>query len=324
MLYVQIAAGFVLLFFGAESMVRGAVAVARWFEVSTMVIGMTVIAFGTSAPELIVALDAAVAGSPGIALGNVVGSNIANVLLILGVAGLLVPIAVNRTGFYHDSAVLLGGSLLFAALCLMGVIGLWSGVALLAAFAVFIGYTFWRETHGLNPAAGNIEKEVEEKQAPGAQWLAWVLVVAGLGALLWGADMLVDGGVSIARVFGVPEEVLGLTLIALGTSLPELAASVVAAYRGHFDVALGNVLGSNLFNILGIAGTVAVVTPLPVPDQILRFDLWIMVAVSVVIIPLLSSGWRLDRGEAALLLAAYIGYIGCQAYGVQTLLDLIA
>ena len=323
MMYVQIFAGFVLLLAGAEVMVRGAVAVARRLGISNLVIGMTVVAFGTSAPELVVSLDAALSGAPAMTLGNLVGSNIANVLLVLGVAGLLAPIAVERRGFTHDSAMLLAGSVLFAAFCVLGVIGLASGLALLAAFFLFLAYTYWRATGGRDSVAEKVAEEVAAQQeTSGGLWLGWLMFAGGLAAIIYGADILVDGGVAAARAAGVSEEVIGLTLIAFGTSLPELAASAVAAYRGHADVALGNVLGSNLFNVLGVAGTVAVVTPLPVPQQIVAFDLWVMLAATVVLIPALKSGWRLDRAEAGAFLLAYATYIGVQAYGVSALLPI--
>ncbi len=321
MLYLQIIAGFLLLMGGAEVLVRGSVAVARSFGISTLVIGMTVVALGTSAPELIVALQAALSGAEAMAVGNVVGSNIANVLLVLGVAGMIRPIMVKPRGFYGDSIVLVGGSLLFAGLCWRGVIGLGSGLLLLAAFLAFGAYSYWRETRGHDPAADTIALEVEEMGGlPRSVWAAWLMVAGGLGVLLYGADILVEGGVAVARAAGVSDEVIGLTLIALGTSLPELAASAVAAWRGHVDVALGNVFGSNLFNILGIAGIVAVVAPLPVPPQIAVFDLWVMLATTALLIPFLMSGWRLNRGEAGVLVTLYGAYIGIQAWGVSALL----
>ena len=324
MMYVHILAGFVFLLGGGEVMIRGAVAVSRWFGISTLVIGMTVIALGTSAPELVVGLDAALAGAPALALGNVIGSNIANILLILGVAGLVLPIAINPHGFMVDGAVLIVGSLLFVVVCLFGTITLASGILLLVGFAGFLYYSYWRETKGGDHKAEHMVEEVEEMPGlPKKLWLAWVMLLGGIAAVVYGADLLVEGGITMARAFGVSEEVIGLTLVAIGTSLPELAASVVAAVRGHADVALGNVVGSNIFNILGIAGVVAIVTPLPVPEQIASFDLWIMIAVTILMVPVLRSGWRLGRVKSALFLVVYVAYIGAQAYGVSDLLALV-
>jgi cation:H+ antiporter len=323
MMYVQVLAGFVLLLGGAEVMIRGAVAVSRWFGISTLVIGMTVIALGTSAPELVVGLDAALAGAPALTLGNVVGSNIANILLVLGAAGLVLPIVINPHGFMIDGAVLIAGSLLFVVVCLFGTITLVLGMVLVAGFLGFLYYSYWRETKGGDHAAEHMVEEIEEMPGlPTSLWLAWVMLIGGMAGIIYGADLLVDGGITMARAFGVSEEVIGLTLVAVGTSLPELAASVVAALRGHADVALGNVVGSNIFNLLGVAGVVAVVTPLPVPEQILSFDLWMMIAVTIVLVPVLRSGWRLGRVKSAAFLAVYCAYIGAQAYGVSDLLAL--
>jgi cation:H+ antiporter len=323
MMYLQILGGFILLLGGAEVMIRGAVAVSQWFGISTLVIGMTVIALGTSAPELVVGLDAALAGAPALALGNVVGSNIANILLVLGAAALIKPILINPHGFTGDSAMLVGGSVVFVVICLFGVIAIPSGIVLLIGFAGFLYYSYWRETKGGDDTAGQMVEDIEEMPGlPKSLWLAWVMLLGGIAAVVWGADLLVDGGITLARAFGVTEEVIGLTLVAFGTSLPELAASVVAALRGHSGVALGNVVGSNLFNILGIPGVVALVTTLPVPHQIATFDLWIMIAVTVLLVPVLRRGWRLGRPEAVLFLVAYFAYIGAQTYGVSDLLAL--
>lgn len=323
MMYVQVLAGFVLLLGGAEVMIRGAVAVSRWFGISTLVIGMTVIALGTSAPEFVVGLDAALAGAPALTLGNVVGSNIANILLVLGAAGLVLPIVINPHGFMIDGAVLIAGSLLFVVVCLFGTITLGLGIVLVAGFGGFLYYSYWRETKGGDHAAEHMVEEIEDMPGlPTSLWLAWVMLIGGIAGIIYGADLLVDGGITMARAFGVSEEVIGLTLVAVGTSLPELAASVVAALRGHADVALGNVVGSNIFNLLGVAGVVAVVTPLPVPEQIISFDLWMMIAVTIVLVPVLRSGWRLGRVKSALFLAVYFAYVGAQAYGVSDLVAL--
>ncbi len=323
MMYVQVLAGFVLLLGGAEVMIRGAVAVSRWLGISTLVIGMTVIALGTSAPELVVGLNAALAGAPALTLGNVVGSNIANILLVLGAAGLVLPIVINPHGFMIGGAILIAGSLLFVVVCLFGTITLGLGIVLLAGFGGFLYYSYWRETKGGADAAEHMVEEIEDMPGlPTSLWLAWVMLLGGIAGVIYGADLLVDGGITMARAFGVSEEVIGLTLVAVGTSLPELAASVVAALRGHADVAIGNVVGSNIFNLLGIAGVVAVVTPLPVPEQIISFDLWMMIAVTIVLVPVLRSGWRLGRVKSSVFLAVYCAYIGAQAYGVSDLLAL--
>jgi cation:H+ antiporter len=321
MMYLQVLGGLALLLGGAEFLVRGAVGLAKRMGVSPLVVGMTVVAMGTSAPELVVSLNAALTGAPGIALGNLVGSNIANVLLILGAVGLVMAFAAKPQPRQRDALVLVGSSLLFAVLCWRGTIGLWQGLILLAAFFGFLGHSFWHEIRDDGVEAKERIEEVHELETmAGLAALTWLAVIGGLAAILYGADLLVGGGVALARTYGVPEEVIGLTLIAVGTSLPELAASVVAAVRGHADVALGNVVGSNLFNVLGVVGVVAVTTPLPVAEQIQDFDIWVMLGSTVLVVPLLMGRWRFSVGEGVVFLFAYAAYIGVQLYGVSGLL----
>lgn len=324
MMYVKVAIGFVLLLVAAEFMVRGAVAVAKKFGVSPLVIGMTIVAIGTSAPELVVGLQAGLAGSPGLALGNIVGSNIANVLLILGAAGLIAPVVSKHGSLLRDAVVLIGGSILFAFFCMQGEIGAVSGGILVVGLATFLYLSYKREhNEGGADAELHVEEVDEVGDLPDNTFLVWTALLGGMAGIILGADLLVDGGAKIARQFGVSEEVIGLTLVALGTSLPELAASVVAALRGHADVAIGNVVGSNLFNVLGIGGVVSMVTPLPVSNQIISFDLWVMLGATAIMLPILIWGWRLSKPAAALFLALYVGYIAMQAVGVERVLAAI-
>ena len=324
MMYLQLIAGFVLLLGGAEFLVRGAVALAHRLGVTPLVIGMTVVAFGTSAPELVVCVDAALSGASGIALGNVVGSNVANILLILGASALLMPVAA-ASGMARDNAVLMGGSVLFAGLAWYGTLGLWQGLVLLVAFFGFLGYSYRREVlSDIGAAGAAIDAASQVGGRPMALWLASVLLVGGLAGVIYGADLLVEGGVSVARSLGVSEEVIGLTLIAVGTSLPELAASVVAAVRGHVEMVLGNVIGSNLFNLLGVAGTAAVVAPLAVPDQIREFDLGVMLGATALLIVCLMAGRRIGRPEGMLFLVVYAAYMAIQSYGFPSLMALMA
>ena len=309
MMYVQLFAGFVLLLGGAEFMVRGAVALARRLGISPLVIGMTVIAFGTSAPELVVCVNAALSGAPGIALGNVIGSNTANILLILGAAGVLMPVAAGARGLTGDGWVLVGGSVLFAALCWPATLGPVAGGVLLATFFAFLWYSYRRQAGG-GAAQSPLGQSAEVRGWRRSTLLTWAALLGGIAGVVLGADLLVEGGVAVARTMGVPEEIIGLTLIAIGTSLPELAASVVAALRGHAEVVLGNVIGSNLFNLLGVAGTTALVAPLPVADQIRGFDIWVMLAATAVLFVVLLGKWRIGRPLAALFLVAYVAYIG--------------
>jgi cation:H+ antiporter len=321
MMYLQVIGGFIILVVAAEAMVRGAVILADKMGVSAMVIGMTVIAFGTSAPELMVSLQAALNGSTGLAIGNIVGSNIANVWLILGVSCLVTPILARPDAMKRDVILLMGGSLLFTGFCLEGTLGIVAGLALLVVFGAFLAFSYFRSTDDPDVLKEH-EEELEEleKGLPKSVPLAVFATVAGIAGLAFGADMLVVGGTEIARSFGVSEEVIGLTLFAFGTSLPELAASVVAAYRGHPDVAIGNVIGSNIFNMMLVGGIVAVVIPIPVPAQVLNFDIWVMLIATLMLLPVLLGWMKLNRTYAALFFAIYLGYIGAQAYGVERLL----
>ncbi len=322
MIYLQVIIGFVLLLGGAEFLVRGAVQVSMKLGLSMLLIGMTVVAFGTSAPEFIVSLDAALAGSPGMALGNVVGSNIANILLILGATAVLAPVIVDTRAVIRDGLMVTGASVLFTWLCLSGSIQNLAGGIMVLILMGYLYNSYRRERSGEAASAHLHEREAEEFQdVEMSTWMAWLSLIGGLIAVGLGADQLVTGGSAIARNFGVPEEVIGLTLIAFGTSLPELAASGVAAYRGHTDVAIGNVIGSNLFNILMVAGGVAAIVSLDVPEQLVRFDLWVMMAATLVILTYLALGRRLSRIDGIAFLTVYGLYIASQAVGVDQVLS---
>lgn len=322
-MYIQVLAGFVILVGAAEILVRGAVSLADRFGVSPLVIGMTVVAVGTSAPELVVSLDAIYAGASGLAIGNIVGSNIANVLLILGATCLFKPIVEHPGSSPMDGWILMGGSILFMGLCLYGDLGVLAGSILLVAFFGFLAASYWRDSHDPE-ATEEAENEIGDLQGtPKPLYIALIMVVAGLLGLGFGADLLVDGGVEVARIFGVSEEVIGLTLFALGTSLPELAASLVAAFRGHPAVAIGNVIGSNLFNILGIGGVIGLVAVVPIPAQILSFDLWVMVISTAVLFPVLVMNCRVPRITGVCLLIGYVAYVSAQAYGVENAMALL-
>ena len=318
MTYLSLAAGFVLLFFGGEMVVRGAVALARRFEVSPLVIGLTIVGFGTSLPELLVCLNAALSGAPGIAVGNVIGSNLANMMLILGVAALIYPIAVNPNAVRRDGLVMALVTAIFIAVALGGSAERHEGALMLAVLALYIGLSLWHDAR-VNGGAAQLHRE-EAESVTGLPKLLWpmvVLVVGGFAAVGFGADLLVDGATALARAAGVPDEVIGLTLVAVGTSLPELATSIVAAYRGHADVSIGNVIGSNIFNLFGILGVTALAVPVPFADKIVDFDLWVLGGVTLLLIPLLLTGWRLARGEALVLLALYAAYVACQFWGMS-------
>lgn len=312
--------GLVLLVLGGESLVRGAVQIAGRLGISPLLVGLTVVAFGTSMPELVTSVQASLAGAPGIALGNIVGSNIANVLLILGVAALLCPIAVESRALARD-----GGLGLVAALALLGLGLFWTldrvvGVALLLSLAAYIIFAFRQErvAEGADHGAAYEKAEAFATAQPAGLPLsrplgglpgAILLLLAGLGMIVAGGAVLVDTAVTLARALEVSEEVIGLTIIAVGTSLPELVTSVVAAVRRQADVALGNVLGSNIYNILGIAGATALIAPTEVPPAIANFDAWVMVAAALLLLVVARTGWRVGRREGGVLLACYAAYV---------------
>lgn len=316
----QFVAGFALLLFGAEYLVRGAVSLARRLNVSPMVIGMTIVSYGTTSPELVVSLQAAIDGLPGISVGNVVGSNIANILLILGTSAVIFPIVVSPRALYRDTAMMGGSAVLFTLLALSGMIERWQGALMVAALIAFSLYAFQTERRrGKANDPGDLPEELAEefKDAPKAVWLSLLSVVGGIVSVVAGAKLLVTASVDTARALGVGEEIIGLTIVAVGTSLPELATAVVAALRKHSEVAVGNIVGANIYNLLAIMGLVAVVSPIPVPAQILVFDLWFMLAVTAVLLASLLLRKGVSRLMGACFLAAFAGYTALQYFGVE-------
>ncbi len=289
MTYLMLLAGLLLLLVGGDFLVRGAVACATRLGVSPLVIGLTLVGFGTSMPELVASIQAALIGAPGIAVGNIVGSNIANILLILGLSAVILPIAATRAVLQRDGAMMFGASLLLVAVALSGALERWMGVALIAALAVYTIYSFVRSAR-----SGDAE-EPETPRWPQGLWLSLGVAVAGIAGVVFGADLLVKAAIVIARDFGMSEAVIGLTVVAIGTSLPELVTSVMAAFRRQGDVALGNIIGSNIFNILGIGGATALVTRVPIPAQIIALDVWVMLGSAALLILFAAFG----RGHLA-------------------------
>lgn len=304
--------GLVLLVAGAEALVRGASRVARVLGISPLVIGLTVVAFGTSAPEMAVSVGSALRGEPDIAVGNVVGSNILNVLVILGLAALIAPLTVARKLVRMDVPLMIGVSVLTLLLALDGHLGRLDGALL---FAGIIAYTVHAIVQGRREGAA-VQDEFAAalgEEARGATGVArhLVLVAGGLVLLVIGANWLVDGAVVIARLLGVSELVIGLTIVAAGTSLPEVATSVMAALRRERDIAIGNVVGSNLFNLMAVLGLVALVAPegVRVAASALRFDIPVMIAVAVACLPIFFTGYSIARWEGLLFLAYYVAYV---------------
>lgn len=304
-----IVAGFVVLVFGADWLVKGASRMALSLGMTPLVVGLTVVAFGTSAPELAVSVASAWSGQADLAVGNVVGSNIANILLILGLSALVAPLVVNQQLVRLDVPIMLGASVLFYVLCLDGNIGLWDSVLLVGgiiAYVVFLIRESRREKSDL--VLAQYEEAVE---AGGTLWGDLLWIAAGLVGLVAGAQLLVEGAVSLARHFGVSELMIGLTVLAVGTSLPELATSVVAALRGERDIAVGNVVGSNIFNLLSVIGFTGLVSlgQLPVAPTAMALDIPVMLGVALLCVPIFRSGFVVTRTNGALFILCYVAYL---------------
>jgi cation:H+ antiporter len=298
--YIFLAGGLVGLFVGGEALVRGAVGLAQKMQMSAFLIGLTVVGFGTSMPELLVSVDAALRGVPDIAVGNIVGSNIGNILLIAGLSALVWPIRIAGATLRRDVAVMMAAALVLVPLFWLEPIGRLSGILLVGSLAAYLTIAY------LRPAGEDMPDEI----GPAPKWLVslgWVLV--GLAALAIGARWLVDSAVNIARGLGLSEAFIGLTIVAIGTSLPELATSLVAAFRKQSEIALGNIVGSNVFNILGILGLTAVITPVPVADRFLSFDLPVLIGASLAFAGFLLFRPSIGRVAGLGLLVAYALYV---------------
>ncbi|MBE3638056.1 calcium/sodium antiporter [Mangrovicoccus algicola] len=309
--WVYTGLGLVILLLAGDALVKGAVNLALRLGIPALIVGLTIVAFGTSAPELLISIRAVLDGAPGIALGNVVGSNTANILLVLGIPALIAPILTSQCDTRKTYLGMLAASVLFIVICFLGPITWIHGLVLLAGLALLL----WDQARDARAHRAQGEAAVDEAEdlegadpaMPG--WKVGVWLVLGLIGLPLGANLLVEGAVNIARDFGISETAIGLTLVAVGTSLPELATTVVAAMRRHAEVALGNVIGSNMFNLLGIMGVTGLIRPVPVEAQFLTTDLWVMLGASLLLIPFVLMGRNLTRLAGAGLLALYAGYL---------------
>lgn len=308
---VQLVFGVVGLHFGAEWLVSGSSRLALSFGVKPLIIGLTLVAFGTSAPELTVSMAGALQGAADISVGNVVGSNIANIGLVLGLAALIKPINIDPEVFKRDLPAMLFAALLIAVLPFIGgpvavgdgagfLLDRWKGVILLATLAFIVFLMFRGARGGAEPSQAHSGRR---------RALLVVLTVLGLGALVSGGKLFVDGSVEAAQMLGIPELVIGLTIVAVGTSLPELATSVVAIIRGETAISLGNVVGSNIFNVCGVLGVVTLISPLVIDARVMKMDMIVMLAFSGGVTALAWHGKRLGRGKGALLLGAYALYV---------------
>lgn len=312
---LEVTGGLVLLFVGGRYLVQGATVIAVLARISTTVVALTVVSMGTSTPELAVSLDAALRGSTDISYGNVIGSNIFNVGAILGVAALLAVIPVRQEALRIEYPIMFVVSLLVVVLAHDGRIDRLDGVTLVILLVTFIGYMVYLSARGVEPSeAASVEREVKRRahleQGPATVWGKHVaFVLGGIVALAIGADLAVSGAVTLAERWGIGERVIGLTIIAMGTSLPELATSVMAARQGEQEIALGNVVGSNIFNLLAILGITAVIVPVPVHQRAITLDNWVMLAFSAVMLPMMLRGRRITRSNAILLLTGFAGYM---------------
>lgn len=298
--------GLTILVAGGEFLVKGAVGIARNFEISPLVIGMTVVSFGTSAPELLVSLQAAAEGSPEIAIGNVIGSNIANLALVLGVTVLIFPIIVERQTKLIDWPVMMLATIFFYIFLFDGLIELWEGLVLFSSLAIFVA---WRIRKSRKESKLKIDEHVVNESV----FITVGYLILGLTGLYFGSEWFVDGAVGIADYLDVSKGVVGVTVVAFGTSAPELVVSCVAAYRKQSDISIGTLIGSNIFNIMAVIGLTSIVTPIDLSgagvSQFLHFDMYWVVGIAIALLPMLYFGAKFGRLKGALLLVSYLVYI---------------
>ncbi len=327
-------AGLLLLLIGGELLVRGAVRAAKSLGISELLIGLTLVGFATSAPEMVTSVNASLRDAPGIAIGNFVGSNISNILLILGLSAVLYPIAVESKALKRDGVIVLVSAVLFAAASLLVPYDRIFGAVFLVCLFLYIAYACYQEyrlaghEHTSAYEKAEAHKQIRERSqhekadqkhpAPSANpadgaavslFSNLGLAIIGMLIIVGGGHLLVDGAVGIARLSGVPEEVIGLTVVAIGTSMPEFATSLVAALRGYSSVALGNIMGSNIYNTLGIGGLTALIAPTTIPQQIAYYDNWIMIAASLAFLLFATTDFRIRRWEGLVLVFGYIAYL---------------
>ena len=306
--FLYCVAGFILLGVSGEALLRGAVTTADRLKVPPLLIGLTVIAFGTSIPELTVSLNAARSGNPDIAVGNVVGSNIASILLVLGAMAVFRSFTIDAGTLNRDGRVMLGVSVLMVLMALNGVITQWMGFGLLAILAgfTFLLYRRARQKADVDETAASVDENLLE----GSLFLALLILTAGLAGVLWGSDLMVKGAVGVAQQVGISQAVIALSIVAIGTSLPELFISLFASLRGHASLAIGNIIGSNISNILLILGVVASTGPLNVSAEIANRDVWVMLGVAILGLVLMHSARRMSRMEGLFSLVLYALYLG--------------
>ena len=303
--FIELISGLIILLIGGEFIVKGAVLVANKFHISPMVIGLTIVSFGTSAPELLVSIKAATEGNPDIAVGNVVGSNIANLALVLGITVLFIPIVIDRSKIMINWSVMMLATIIFYLFSINGWIENWEGIALFSALIVFIYFLIKTSK---NTLSDNLECDLKKESNSNPLLIIIYMTLGALG-LYFGAELLVEGAVSIAYKMGMSEAVIGVTVVALGTSAPELTASIVAAYRKESGISLGNLIGSNIFNLMAVIGITGMVKPISIAPKIMAFDIYWLLGVSLLIFPVVFFSSRIGRVKGFLLLSFYVVYI---------------
>lgn len=310
--FILLAVGIVVLIWAGDWMVRGAAAMARHWGISALIVGLTIVAFGTSAPELVVAVQAVMNGASELASGNVIGSNIANVLLAIGAPALIMAIPTNMPGVARNAAVCVAATLIFIILMLVqNPLQVWQGAILFLGIIIYLSWMFRLGKLGADDPILAEMTELEEGQdgLPSSIWVSIIFVVVGIAGLIIGGNLIVDHAVKIASHFGISETVIGLTIVAIGTSLPEVATVLVAAWRGHSEVAIGNVLGSNVFNIFAVMGAAALTGEVMTENSLLVFDIWVMLAAIVALTVFILRGRQIGRATGTVFLLAYALYI---------------
>ncbi len=307
--YLWTLGGLVLLTLSGDAVVRGAVGVARHSGVSLLLIGLVVVAFGTSSPELVIAIQAVMEGAPDVAVGNVVGSNIANIFLVLGVGALLCPIPLQKNILARDGITMLAASGFLVYLGYTEVISFWAGVILASSLVAYIAYSYSTDHRANNATAAENRKNLVDSLNGHGLLYHGALLVGGIAGLIFGARFLIFGAQEVARSFGVSDAVISVSIVALGTSLPELVTVGVAAMRKQPQIVLGSIVGSNIFNILAVLGITAMIAPVTVDRAFFDFDLWIMLGVVLIFLVFLSSNRELSRLEGVAMLAGYGTYI---------------
>lgn len=312
MIYWFFLIGLVLLVWGGDLVVRGAVTLAQGLGVSALLVSLTVVGLGTSMPEMVVSIRAALAGAPGIVVGNVVGSNIANSLLVMGLAALIYPMRTPNIHFRRDAIMVIVSALILTLIVFQDVLERMVGIGLVAMVVLYFIYAYLTERDSA-PVKAEIKESVTQDKAFQI-FRSLVFITAGLAMVIIGAKWVVNGALSLAVMAGISETVIGLTIVAVGTSLPELATALMAAMRGQTSVVFGNILGSNIQNILTILGVTAIVQPISIPDQIAHLDIWVMLGATFLMLGFAITKWRLNRVEGGIMLTAYFLYLGYLAY----------